>query len=74
MGGTPSGPPTDFVLSLINLRSTILGVNIKSNVIGVIFWWSGGREWLSAVKTELKYALSMFALQSGSKVREPSLD
>ena len=38
-----------FVLSLIILRSTMLGVNIKSNKRAVAFWWGGGREWLSAV-------------------------
>ena len=37
MGGALSGPPVDFVLNVINLRSMILGVNVKFNVGGVTF-------------------------------------
>ena len=64
MGGIPSGSLADFVLSLINLRSTMLGVNNKSNVRGITSWWGGGRDWLSAINAELKYALSMFGFHS----------
>ena len=60
IGGTPSGPPTQFVLSLINLQSTILGANVKSTVSGVTLLWAGGREWLPTVKKAPKYAQSMF--------------
>ena len=52
IGGTPSGPPTHFVLSLINLQRTIIGAYVKSTLSGVTFLWAGGREWLPTVKKQ----------------------